>query len=355
MKRKILFLDKVLLAGLLCLGNLLFTGCEDMEYAKTINGTSSTRVFINTGKGYGLTNYMGSIDIMHTAIGSYGEETPLKAYVYLSGTAKSNVTVTLGYDASLVAAYNQTNGTQYKAIPGGVPFEIGQWIAPTEETEGSINLNSTVLTIPQGASRSNEQLAILIPESSYTQLTEGPYLIPVRITDVQGAELANNEGLDRMYVLVNTGTESNAAYYATSMAEAGGSSITDKSKWSIELDTDGEYDEMKLEQMIDGDNTSLFSSSGARPAVFTINLGEIRSVTGVQFFGNYAGNITPTDFDLYVSENGTDYIKIGTFGTTAINQCYVFYGATQAQFVRLDVRTWRSSQIGFSEINVYAN
>lgn len=353
MKQKHANIAKGLTVGLLSIWACLSAACSDNEYAKEITGIEGARVYINEGNTAGLTNCLGSMELIHYPAGTLGEEQTFTASVFVSGNAPCDVKATLIYDAALVEEYNQANGTQYGKLPEEVIPEMGLWVEPTEESEGSIDGSSTTLTIPQGQNKSDRRLAIRIPSASFPLLTEESYLVPVRISAVEGARLTASKGLDRMYVVIKTATDTNMAYSASSMNEAEGSSIEDKSGWSVTLDTTGEYEEADLAKIIDGNTWTRFSSNGAREAVFTIDMGQNHPVTGVQIYGSY-GQLIPAEFDMSYSTDGSSFSKIGSFEDSVMTQCYIMYAPVEARFIRLSVHAWIGDNIGFTEINVYA-
>lgn len=341
----------VLLGASLC----LFPGCEEFEdFTETVHGVNKSLVYINAGERMDLTNCLGSTEIMLTPVGVKSDDPIFSTSVKLAGSVSpKDIEVTLAYDASLVEAYNQENGTSYLTLPKGISPEIGLWVAATDETPESIDLSSTTLTIPGGSTVSDRKLAVRMRSADCTQLSDGCYLLPIRIVDIQGADLAGNKGLDRMYMLADVTVSSNVAYYASSMSGVEGSAISDKSGWNITLDTTGDYDEEELIKVIDGLTSTRFTSSGARPAVFTIDMGKVHSVTGIQIYGYYS-SLTPTVFDLYTSENGAEYMKIGSFEARTMAQCYIMYLPIDARYVRLDVKEWIDDSIGLTELNIYA-
>lgn len=68
-----------------------------------------------------LTNCLGSTEIMLTPVGVKSDDPIFSTSVKLAGSVSpKDIEVTLAYDASLVEAYNQENGTSYLALPKGI-------------------------------------------------------------------------------------------------------------------------------------------------------------------------------------------------------------------------------------------
>lgn len=140
--------------------------------------------------GYGLDNpeqysriylaaaYNGDLSLEITA------STPaqLKVFANYSGVVplKSDVTVSLGGDLSLVEPYNSENGTAFAALPNDC-FRMDQ--------AGSI--------IRAGESTAAEPALISIVSSAFPD--DNTYLLPVRIKSVSDPSLTVNPNLEAVY------------------------------------------------------------------------------------------------------------------------------------------------------------
>lgn len=111
------------------------------------------------------------------------EPVQVKIFANYSGVVplKSDVTVTVGTDLSLVSGYNANNGTAFKPMPAAC-----------------FNLDSDSSVIKAGESTAGTPAVVNIITSAFED--DAPYLLPIKITNVSNPEITVNADLETLYI-----------------------------------------------------------------------------------------------------------------------------------------------------------
>lgn len=154
MKLKNIFM----LSGALFLGTVATVSCSEDE-AYDFEGVNTNLVYVDQ-----TVSNVKECTIYHTPVGSYGDvSTSIKVRTQYRPTDSLRISAVA--DNSLVAAYNEENGTQYAEVPEAV-VKAAQ---------------ITTIGIGAATSLDTTSVKVSIPETAYPSLTASEYLLPVRL------------------------------------------------------------------------------------------------------------------------------------------------------------------------------
>ena len=145
-----------------------------------VTGNPDNLVYFNLG-GDNTRSYM----VIHTPVSHIGAfEAKFPAKILRPADAPTTVSVVM--DNSLVEQFNAAHGTNYAAVPDGV-----------------VSLTNAVAHIQPSEYASADSIQVSVPESSLAQLTEKAYIVPFRISQVQGSgKVSQERGV--AYIVINT-------------------------------------------------------------------------------------------------------------------------------------------------------
>lgn len=212
--------------------------------------------------------------------------------VYTTVSSESGYTVKAAVDNSLVAAYNEANGTSYKALPAA-----------------NLQIENASIAIAGGQNASADEVRLsLTGDLSALDAKEG-YLAPVKLTAGGGAVASESRGV--VYAVVTV--ENNLIRAISSADDMIGFPAGGSSSWSADCDN--------ASKLFDGDNYSSvgFASSGN---VLNVDMGGVHMVTGLHF---YTYNLA--DLSISYSLDGEAW---ETAGTVASGE-NVFTGSSWSQ------------------------
>lgn len=306
-------ISKILLFGALLFGAATIMGCSDDE-KYDVDGYSYSRAYFINARG--VTN--GAV--VNTPVGIV-TSLNTQFIVKSTGKASNDTHVTLGFDNSLVEAYNAANGTNYAAAP-----------------DGAVVLSSTTATIKAGELLSTDTIRASVNEQMAAQLNNpNGYLVPVVIASADNG--------------IRPSSDAAVTYIHLSYSE---SCINDDATELIgtKMDLETAANEWKL---VSSDNfdestfSNLFSSSSwdryfgikeKKPtASCVIDLGKNYNITGFTLSSNVMTNATV--------EISSDQQKWTGLGTTADHKAveeregwsstkwYVLYAGISARYVRI--------------------
>ena len=270
--------------------------------------------------------------IKHTPAGTDGA-LEVSFPVKLAPMGTETVTASVAQDNSLVAAYNQENGTSYEALP-----------AANVKIEGG---NVSIL----GGEVASENVTVSLTGDLTGLRNATGYLLPLRLTSPAGVA----EGRDIAYVTLKV--VDSKLKNISSEEDIIGSLATDRTGWSIE----GRGSSMN--NAIDGNaNTYATNFPTQNDNVVTLNLGAVKSVSGIMVSGMY---YAPTITMIELSTDGVNFEGVGVPGDGehletgsgwSLDTVHVgFYDGIQAQYVRvtLNFAYSYSYYMRIGEFNVY--
>jgi hypothetical protein len=282
-----------------------------------------------------------TLPLLHTPLDVTGK---MSAKIVAASTRPvlADVTLTIVADTSLVDDYNSANKTSALAMPAGAYHING---------DGTVH-------IPAGSTVSDSlEIDITDPASLNNP---GGYLLPFRITKVQGPDKGVQISSNRGSAYVNVTYQFNNIV-ADQTPVTG--DLVDRTGWSVAVSntTNGALGPA----MLDGSNSTAWRSSNSRSAAkwAVIDMGAAHSLTGLQLTPDYVNtNENPTQVMVSVSTDSVSWTSQGLWtgtkpasGTNAANpdlKGITFIAPVQARYFRLDILAVSSgSRAGIGEIN----
>ena len=304
------------------------TEIEDYKIAYVLVNVSTTDDFISI-----TSNKTVKCGIVKTPVGVFGGVSASFG-VSIKAAVATDWNNTLEVDNSLIAAYNEKNGTEYSALP--------------ENVLSSLQITPNV--IAKGQTSSTADIKVSLPDN-IAQALDKSYIIPLRLKTTYG-DKTYQEDNDVAYILIDV-SESLINDAAT---EVKGTAVTGMT--CIEA--------VNL-------NKDAFSTSGWRflqksdNASFVVDLGATKNVSSILF-----GCSLATNAKLELSADNSSWTEVGNTSEHSgpqvgsgwyTNTAYVLYGAVPARYVRvtmsLDTSYWGWNLINYGyctvdAFNVYA-
>lgn len=330
---------KYIYAYLAIMALIAMPSCDDKD-TYDVMGDKGNTVFINTQDRNALNTPVNSYSyaVVHTLEGSTSSK-PIVAKFPIRTTKPvgNNITIKAEVDNSLIAAFNDANGTAFKPVP-----------------DGMIKLNNMATTIVANASMSTDSIWVSVDESKLASLTEKSYLVPIKIASVSDGSLPISASYKTAYIVISTKivvVKPNVP--STAML---GTLVTDYSAWTVMSDL--ESNTGTYASMFDNSTTSRWGFA-AMPLTIIVDMKAVKNVGGLRLFAyRAASNYTFSNVIVSVSTDAIEYKELGVSTTESMSnesgyQYIGFYETVQARFVKLTL-TWRStSQRGISELGVY--
>lgn len=321
--------------ALLAIG--IFSACSDDENYD-FEGDNTNRVYVNVGN-YTVNSYNGySFSVIHTPVGSFGDDVRVSFPVRCTIGASTDTRVTLEIDNAKVDTYNATSHADYSAIPSDL-----------------IEVEASTLTIPKGELSSSDSLTVLIPGGNFAQLTEAGYVLPIRITAINDAgNTVISTNLNTVYVVVKTAQTN--VYASPVLADMVGTFLTGRSSWTATLDA--ALDRGALPDMFDGSTGSYWRVTPPKKCELTVDMtAEQANITGIRLHSQGTTYSFRT-MDVYTSVDGSTWESQGaaTLSTSTSYQYIKFYSPVTARYFKFVITGWRSTaSLRMAEFDVYAN
>ncbi|MEI9959472.1 MAG: DUF1735 domain-containing protein [Ferruginibacter sp.] len=292
------------------------------------NALTYSAVNIPNGAGSGLLNLSSTIPAT------------IKFPVFASKQISQDVTVTAKLDTTLIATYNAANNTSYAAFPVGV-----------------LNADGLLAHIAKGTASSSDSITITTNAPGFNLLTGTAYMAPIKLTTVSPGEGSITAASTQVtYIIVNV--EQRRIKYLATTADVIGALLTPRTAWTSAFTpaptTTG--------SIFDG-STTTFSRWTASPVQLDVNMQAIQNVTGIRLYTANTATYVPTQIDVYLSNDGITYDKIGSDLkaniTYASSYNYIlFYKAIQAKYIRLNLSyttNTNAQNYRIVEFDVYGN
>ena len=334
---RIKYMALAVMAAALC-----FQSCSDDEHYDVV-GNPNNLVYFKTVGGP-----VATCTVTHTPVGDFGE---VKASfnVAIQRSNSSTTKVTAVVDNSLVDEYNAKHGTEYSAVPDGL-----------------VEAGSLTTTIERDTVGSSEPIEVSVPESAFAQLTEkGGYLIPVRLSSVDGNGKASGER-GTAYVVINV--ESKLINAGAGAADMPGTLMTDYSGVMASYTAGGTVD--ALSQLFDGDVTNgtalRTDEQDGKGTTMVFDLGQQRNVSGLRvaryykswYGGWWIEQYYFSQLDIEYSNDGSTWNEAGTVTESDMSkgngyQYVAFYGAVPMRYMRIKFTSGSSAVSSLAELGIY--
>lgn len=313
-------------------------GKDDGREISTLDDKSMAYLVIHTSDEE-IASLSGSktvdCNIISTPVGVFGG-VDSKFTVALKASVYTDVQLSAEIDNSLIAAYNEENGTSYEALPSDFasflkvnaatikPGELSGDVAVTMDNEKAKQLNGSYIIPMHIAMTYSDGTKKVFDEPVYTTIGVKETLINDNATSIPG-------------------TKGDVKTYSVVSAE--------------------NLDPEEFSGLFSDDwNASWPFLEKKETAAFTVDLGAEKNLVAFNI-DNYVGK----EYTLYFSNDGNTWKEIGsTEGHTAVydrstwEQAYVMYGAVKCRYIKaemkLDKNSWAwsyGSYAAISALNFY--
>lgn len=305
---------------------------DDGEY--DFPGETVNRIFVR--------DCSATFDIIQTSVGAI-HNFSCDISAGCTSKAASDIHVTFVIDNSLIAAYNETNGTNYESLPSEF-----------------LLLENSIVTIPQGEVRPLEPFKIRFTDDNalLSELTsDNGFLIPVVAKDFDGGNAVFSSNVNHVtYITVNV-VEDNVNHGAGAES-AKGSLVKDRSGWTAyatigQLMAGANY---KVENIFDDNETTsawFLGVGNKAPVQFVVDLGRPYTFDAVTMYakqGSIKGSFAD-GVDIEVGTDGAEWQNIAELDKSDNTITIVFYGPITARYLRFTHHSMYYFQIGY--FNIY--
>ena len=330
---------KYAVLSLLAVAGITMTSCSDDERYDVVGNPNNLVYF----KANADNTFTGTV--AHTPVGDFGGVSA-KFPVCIQRAASCDTKVTATVDASLVEEYNATHNTEYKAMP-----------------ESAVDLAGMTVTIKKGAVAADDSIKVSLKQSELASLTEKAYLLPIRLSQIQGDGKGSEErGVG--YIIVNT--ETKLIKDITSKDDVTGTLLTDYAGWSAKYSSGSDVD---VAQLFDGNlehGAALRADgNGGSTKVIVFDMGATKNVSGFRFaryykdyWGYWAEEYYFSSVKIEFSTDNSTWNEAGTATESAMpkNKGYQycsFYGGVSARYLRFSFESGASTVSSLAELGVY--
>lgn len=279
-----------------------------------------------------------SFVVVHTPAGDFNNVSAKFPVFSLRGVT-DEINVTLEQDNSLIESYNNANGTSYQALPDGL-----------------LNIDNSSVPIVQDAVQSEDSVSITVDKTKTTNLTEGVYLVPLRLASLSNNSAKISSNMSSLYILL-TVSSSNIRENEGS-ASMVGTLITDYSEWTGTSSTSSSG---SVANLFDGDEWGGWGFNQS-PSTIVLDMQSVKRITGIRALSLYASFNSYYTFDnikFWLSRDNITFDKIGDqpnskMANEAGYQYISMYAPVEARYLKLEL-TWRVPSLSiFSELGIYA-
>lgn len=301
------------------------TEIEDYKVAYVLVNVSSTEDFISI-----TSNKTVKCGIVKTPVGVFGGVSASFG-ASIKAAVATDWNNTLEVDNSLIAAYNEKNGTEYSALP--------------ENVLSSLQITPNV--IAKGQTSSTADIKVSLPDN-VAQALDKAYIIPLRLKTTYG-DKTYQEDNDVVYILIDV-SESLINDDATEVKGTAVTGMTCIEAVNLNKDAFATSNWSFLQQ---SDNAS-----------FVVDLGATKNVSSILISSSAMNNakieLSADNSSWKVVGNTSEHsgpsVSSGWYSYTA----YVLYGAVSARYVRVTMSLdtnywgWFYNYCRLEAFNVYA-
>lgn len=291
------------------LGMLTFYACSDND-SFDVNGDPYNRVYI--------VDRANSYKIIQTGMSSIVDmkyELPLKC----SKKASGNIRGTIEVDNSLIEAYNKEHGTNYEAMPAS-----------------ALIIENSVMNIPTGAMVATDTLRITMTkdQSILSGLSsEKGYLVPLRLTSVEGGDSHISSNLVSAYLIVNI--SDNVVNHDATQSNITGTLVTDQTGWSATTNAtvSGSYQPLSYLFTPATSSYCYMYNTSADGLILSINMNKPYTFDAITLHRSTSTASLTSGMVIYTSNDGITWKSIGEL-TKSSTFC-VFYEPITTQYIRI--------------------
>lgn len=176
----IMKINKYILGLLAMVGLLGVQSCDDEKY--DVEGNPNNLVYFIPS----ATNAVSTFNVDWTSRGAVGDDVIIKLPVKSTRQVENTTRTYAEVDNSLVNSYNAANATSYESFPSD-----------------AYTIVKSAATIEAGQNLSVDSIEISVPAESFIPLDKSSYLLPVRLTKVEGGNAKASVQYNTVYAVVN--------------------------------------------------------------------------------------------------------------------------------------------------------
>lgn len=251
-------------------------------------------------------------EVVQTPVSLVLPEDDFSFYVRLNRPVESDVTVTLGEDATLAAAY----GNDYAGLP-----------------VGALDMVNATVTIPAGKMVSSEPVTFKVADSETVKAMEGKGVAALAVTNISSkAKVALGADHNAYYTLLSKKVTNFKDF----------NSATLESKTLIPAaDLKMTFNGSDVTATLTDDNTRTYVYMSSGPDAIIVEFNDPQPLVGLSYrygysanYGPYVVNIsTSNDGNTWTSQTGGELVAGYTSGTKCIN----FYAPITCKYVKFYV------------------
>jgi hypothetical protein len=325
---------------------LLMLSCSKKENYD-IKGNPDVKIFTNNLAAgndpinsirYGVVNRPDGSSIVNLETTMPSE---IKIPVYATRGVSQDITIEAELAEELIADYNATHGTSFQAFPSGM-----------------LNAANLMARINSGMSYSSDSLSVGVNLAMLSSLTGDAYMAPIRLRSVSNENVGSlSSKAESVISYIVTYPELRYIRYDAEESELVGNQIADRTAWDFSYSPTPAFANGTF---WDGSNNSYIRWSSS-PIEVNVNMQAETPVTGLRLRTGTNSNWTPTQIDLYISNDGINYQSLGTAarGNLVYTGGYtyvVLYNSMPAKYLRLMLSystSTSSNNRRLSELDVY--
>lgn len=183
--------------------------------------------------------------------------------IYTTVSSQSGYEATVAADNSLVARYNEQNGTSYAAMPGE-----------------NLQIEHASITIAAGENASAEEVHVSLTGDLSGLDAKGGYLVPLKLSARSGAVASESRGV--VWVVISV--ENNLIRAISSADDMIGFAAGGSSSWTADCGD--------AANLFDGDNSTMVNGLASSGNVVTVDMKSSHMVTGLHFYTNDLSNLS---------------------------------------------------------------
>lgn len=308
-------MKKIFYASVLTLCCVSFTSCGDDE-TYDFPGDAYNRVYIQ--------DKSNSYKIVQTPVSTISN-IDFELAVKCTQKASGDIKATIEIDNSMIAAYNEENGTSYEEFPSS-----------------ALVIENATMTIPTGTMASTDTLHITATDDEdvlATLTSENGYLIPLRISTTEGGNAQSSSNYYSTYLTV-TVTEDNVNHDATE-DDITGTLVEDQTGWSAS--TNGRSSG-SLSNMFNGSMSSytrlyLYTSDDL---TLDVDMGQEYTFDAVTLYYGFSYGSASYEYgqfsdgmEIYISDDGETWELAGEVESSSSSKICVFYSPITTRYIRI--------------------
>jgi hypothetical protein len=265
----------------------------------------------------------------------------IKIAVYATRAVSQDITIEAELAGELIADYNATHGTSFQAFPTGM-----------------LNADNLTARINSGMSYSSDSLNVAVNLGMLSSLTGTAYMAPIRLRSVSNPNAGSlSSKAESVVTYIIAYPEMRYIRFNAEETDLVGNQMADRAAWDFSYSPTPAFSNGTF---WDGNNNSYIRWSSS-PIEVNVNMQAETPFTGLRLRTGTNSNWTPTQVDLYISNDGINYQSLGTAarGDLVYTGGYtyvVLYNSMPAKYLRLMLSystSTSSNNRRLSELDVY--